>query len=297
MQHISIATRTTDPELVRIHQALANPILVDGRADLEVVLGGLLRAPATERTLDLIGHSTPNKSLLILGDWVIDAGSSTVTAFFRELAEQQVLARLGVTALRLLGCNTAQTGQGKATLRVLSEILGLPVYGTTEPIFVTHYAADGFRADFAHHLVEAAQVGHHEPTPTRKQINAGTVQLLDIDALPASSSTAPSGEWTHRMATEKQLGEILRHVRRNEGAEMPGLLSQPVCELIFPIATALYGRMQIVLDGQFVRVYPRTRGPGFVYPVSDVRAVLGAIAELPLAQRAQRNPSPYSRNT
>jgi hypothetical protein len=290
MHHISISSRTSDPELVRIHQTIATPILVEGRADLEVVLGGLLRMPSTARTLDLIGHSTPIKSLLVLGDWVIDAGSSTVTAFFRELAEQQVLTRLGVTALRLLGCNTAQTGQGKATLRVLSEILELPVYGTTEPTFASHYDERGFRDDFAHHLVEASQVGHHEPVPTRKQIGAGTVQTLDIDALPPSSSVAASGDWTHRMATEAQLGQILRYVRRNEGAEMPGLLSQPVCELIFPVATGRYGRMQVVLDGQFVRVYPRTHGSGFVYPVSDVRALMGAVAELPLAQRAQRTP-------
>lgn len=290
MQHISISTRSSDPELARVHLQLDTPILVDGRADLEVVLGGLLRLPATQRTLDLIGHSTPNKSLLMLGDWVIDAGSSTVTAFFRELADQQVLSRLGVTALRLLGCNTALTGQGKATLRALSEILELPVYGTTEMIFASHYDGRGFREDFADHLVEAREVAHHEATPTRKLIGAGTTQTLDIDALPAHSSVAPSGDWTHRMASEAQLGEILRHVRRNDGAEMPGLLSQPVCELIFPVATGLYGRMQIVLDGQFVRVYPRTRGPGFVYPISDVRAVLGAIAELPLAQRAQRTP-------
>lgn len=290
MHQISIATRSTDPELVRIHRVIGTPILVEGRADLEAALGGLLRMPATPRTLDLIGHSTPNKSLLTLGDWVIDAGSSTVTAFFRELAEQQVLSRLGVTALRLLGCNTAQTGQGKATLRALARILELPVYGTTEPIFASHYDEHGYRADFAHHLVEAATVDHHEPAPTRKLIGAGTVQSLDIDGLPASSSLAPSGDWTHRMATEAELGQILRHVSRSVGAEMPGLLSQPVCELIFPIATNQYGRMQVVLDGQFVRVYPRTRGPGFVYAVTDVRALMGLIAELPLAQRAQRTP-------
>src|SRR5262245_63720666 len=96
--HLSVITRHADYELARIQDIIEHKVLVDGRADLEEVFGHLLAAVADEptpKTLDLIGHSTPGQSLLMLGDWVLDAAKPTVTAFFRELADQEVLTRLG----------------------------------------------------------------------------------------------------------------------------------------------------------------------------------------------------------
>ena len=98
---ISIVCRSEDPELVRIRETIAHGLAIGGRADLETTLCALLEVgrPGVPKTLDLIGHSTSITSLLVLGDWVIDASSPTVTAFFRELAEQDVLTRLDVTAV------------------------------------------------------------------------------------------------------------------------------------------------------------------------------------------------------
>ena len=282
--HISILSRGDDAELRTIQETVANPMLVEGRSDLEVALGRLLAAelPPADRTLDLIGHSTPGTSLLLLGDWTIDAASSTVTAFFRELAELEVLARLGVRQVRLLGCRTAETGQGKTTLRVLSEILGIAVVGTTDLVFSSHYDAHGFRDEQQHHLVSAAELLSGELERAPRTRGPATAQTLDIDALPTALGRAKAGAWTHRLATEAQMGEVLRQVRRREGAAMPGLLSVPTCELVFPVATAQWARLQVVLDGEFVRVYPRAHGPGILYPVADPRALIAAIAELPL---------------
>src|SRR5262245_37273433 len=93
---LSVDTRHADSALSRIQGIIEHKALVDGRGDLEELLSYLLirqdglGAPAP-KTLDLIGHSTPGKSLLVLGEWVIDAASPTVVSFFRELAEQEVL--------------------------------------------------------------------------------------------------------------------------------------------------------------------------------------------------------------
>ncbi len=67
---LSIITRHADSEMSRIHSAIEHKVLVEGRAELEVVFGQLLecKGPRRPKTLDLIGHSTPSGSMLQLGD-------------------------------------------------------------------------------------------------------------------------------------------------------------------------------------------------------------------------------------
>ena len=79
-----------------------------------------------------------------------------VAGFFTTLARDQLLTRLHVTAVRLLGCETAVTDAGQRTLRMLSHTLGLPVFGTRKPLFKTHSNSAGFDPAFAHVLIEAA---------------------------------------------------------------------------------------------------------------------------------------------
>src|SRR5689334_20409953 len=116
--HLSVISSDADGEVGRIQELVATRVVVEGRGDLEALLGRLLAvgAPPTPRTLDLIGHATPDQGLLVLGGWVIDAASPRVRAFFRELAELEVLPRLGVHEVRLLGDRTAVTPAGRATL-------------------------------------------------------------------------------------------------------------------------------------------------------------------------------------
>src|SRR5258706_4088671 len=159
--HLSLITMHADYELARIQDMLEHRVLVDGRGDIEEVFGRLLSvAPAdpVPKTLDLIGHSTPGQSLLTLGDWVIDAGRPTVTAFFRELADHDVMGRLGVYAMRLLGCQTSDTAIGRSTICALAEVLGIEVLGTGHLIYSAHYDENGFRDDCCHALVCASDL-------------------------------------------------------------------------------------------------------------------------------------------
>jgi hypothetical protein len=67
---------------------------------------------------------------------------------------------------------------------------------------------------------------------------------------------------------------------------MPGLVAAPGCELALPSARpGWYHLVQIMLDGELVRVYPDPRAPGVVYPVSDPRALRHLVEQLPLARR------------
>jgi hypothetical protein len=62
---------------------------------------------------------------------------------------------LGITAVRLLGCETAVTEAGQRTLRLLSATLRLPVYGTSKPLLKSHSDAAGFHPAFSHLLLAA----------------------------------------------------------------------------------------------------------------------------------------------
>jgi hypothetical protein len=124
--------------------------------DLRAVLERLPDGPASPLTLDLIGHSTRDHHLLRLGDDRVDMLDAAVARFFRSVADERLLPRLGVVAVRLLGCETAVSNCGRRTLRLLSRTLGLPVFGATRPLMKSHYDERGFNPAFAQVLVEAS---------------------------------------------------------------------------------------------------------------------------------------------
>lgn len=271
--HLSLITRHADPELARIQDLIEHKVLVEGRGDLEELLGRLLGqdlAP-TPKTLDLIGHSTPDNALLTLGEWVIDTASSTVRAFFRELADLEVLPRLGVHALRLLGCQTADTKQARTTICELSEILRLEVLGTRQLLYAAHYDPHGFRCESEHLLTSSSQLRQDLGEASVSTDAARYPRLFDIDALPASPLATHRPPWPQRIATPEAARDLLRLVRRTAGAEMPGLLAQPSCEIALPSSQPdWYYLAQILLDGEFIRVYPDgAHKPGVVFAVDD----------------------------
>jgi hypothetical protein len=285
LPHLSVISRGEDPELGEIASRIDNKLFVDGRLELEELLGRLLAldAPITHKTLDLIGHSTAGQSLLVLGNWVIDAASPTVMAFFRELAEQEVLARLGVQAVRLLGCLTADTSHARSTLCTLAGILGVEVYGTTDLIFSAHYTHEGFASERRYLLVGASELREATRPAIDRHDARSYERVLDLDALPAVP-LAPR-PWPVKIASRDEASALLRLVRRRAGAIMPGLLTAPRCEVALPSAEpGRYYRAQVLFEGEFVRVYPDgAEEPGIVYPVEDAAALTRIVDRLPFA--------------
>ena len=286
-RHLSVITRHADAELARIQDTIEHGVLVDDRSDLERLLGELraIDHPVVPKTLDLIGHAAGDSSLLRLGNWVIDATSPTVTAFFRELADHEVLPRLGVYAVRLLGCQTAETEHGRATLCALSDLLGLEVYGTTELVFASHYDRHGFKEERDFLLLSSTEVRRRTRPQHALICGAPDPRTLDVDALPTTSLQAGERAWPQRIASGEAAGAILRLIRRGEGATMTGLLTAPRCEIALPAARAgAYHVAQILLDYQLIRVYPDgPEGDGVVYPVTDPHALRTIVDTLPSA--------------
>jgi hypothetical protein len=285
--HLSVITSRADDELARIQDVIENKVLVDGRGDLEELFGRLLAqrdgATCVPKTLDLIGHSNPGQSLLVLGDWVIDASRTSVTAFFRELLDNDVLPRLGIHSMRLLGCHTADTEDGRKTICELSNILGLEVYGTRHLIYSAHYDRDGFRDDCTHALVCSSDLRRDVVEPSVAMAGEPYPRMLDIDSLPTTPLPAREHTWPFCIANADAARNILKLVRRSHGAHMPGLLAVPNCEIALPSARPnWYHLAQVLLDGEFLRVYPDgNQKPGVVFPVDDPRALRGLLAALP----------------
>lgn len=137
------------PRCVDMHHA-------SSLAELRAVLERHLDDATTPRSLDLIGHSTRDHHLLRLGSTPIDMLNPAVARFFGAIAQEGLLPRLQVGAVRLLGCETAVTEAGQRTLRMLAQTVRLPVYGTVKPLVKSHSNARGFDPAFTGILVEAS---------------------------------------------------------------------------------------------------------------------------------------------
>lgn len=281
-QSLSLITRDADDQLRRIRDVLSQRVMVDGRADVEHVLSNLSRdasSPAPT-TLDLIGHSTPDRSLLILGDWVVDGTSAKVLSFFRGLVDEGVFARLGITAIRLLGCETATSSSGRLTLVALSDLTELEVFGTSMMINETSYAADGFHNDAV--LVSSSELRHEPALTLVKRGGEPFQRVLDIETLPASP-LGPRPSYPRRLAELASARAVVSLIRRAEGAQMPGAFGVPTCEIGLPSNKPNWWHLvQVLLDGEFVRVFPDGEDrPGVLFPVSDAKQLRELIATLP----------------
>lgn len=274
---LSIISAEPDPDLDAIAAAIHHSVRVADRVELESLLGGLLDAtshvPAAPKTLDLIGHSTSDGHLQ-LGTWTLDIAHPTLPAFLQELAQHDVLARLGIRAIRLLGCNTSGTERGRETMYGLAERLGVEVYGTPYLLYHAHYDAAGFRADF---LLTPASALRSAASPIAEL--TPWPRLFDLDALPAEPLTELSAPAV--VASPIASARILRLIRRTAGGQLaqrarlgPGLALPSPQPGRYCLAHMLY-------DGEFLQFYPDgPRAPGVVYPVDDAPLLRSLVGEL-----------------
>lgn len=285
--HLSVISAEPDHELDRIAGRITASVRVGGRAELDALFGRLLAArngaeAIAPKTLDLLGHATARTSLLRLGDWVIDAQSPAVAAWARALAADDVLPRLGIHAVRLLGCQTAGTEAARATLCALSDLLGIEVHGSNHLLYEVHYDEHGFRDIWAFMLVGASAL--RRAARERAQVPEAErgVRTLVLDALPADPLGPSATAWPRRVATAGAAREILPLIRRDAGAPMPGLRAPPLCELALPAAApGAYHLVDVLFDGAFVRCYPDGAAePGVVYPVDDAPRLRRILDEL-----------------
>jgi hypothetical protein len=190
--------------------------------------------------------------------------------------------------VRLLGCATGDTAQGRWTICTLADILGVPVYGTKDLIYSVHYDAAGFATEREYVLVSNRDLEGEPIDPRPLARPSARPRSLDVDSLPSATLQARS-PWSVRLATAQEGSRLLALVRRQAGAEMPGLLAEPSCEVLLPAGQpGQYHSLQVLLDGEFVRVYPEgADAPGLLYPVDDPFELKALVERLPAAPLAR----------
>lgn len=287
---LSMVSAEPDDGLDAVARIIQPSVRIAGPEELDAALQRLIAASdstgvVAARTLDLIGHSAAATSQLRLGDWVIDAARPEVAAFFRGLAARGVLPQLGIRALRLLGCGTASTADGRATICALADILGVEVHGTALVLYDVHYGEHGFRDAWAFLLVSSSALRRaaveHAPIARDRRWPS----TLELDQLPALPLEPRGAHGTRRVATVTAAREILQLIRRDAGAPMPGPAAAPLSELALPSATpGSYHVAEVLCDGGFVRFYPDgPAAPGVAYPVDDAPRlcrIIDALADL-----------------
>ena len=132
-----------------------NTTIVRSLSEVRQALDAHAARPPAAVTVDLLGHSTRDHKLLRMGGTVIDALDPRVRRFFEEIERSRVLQTMNAVSLRLLGCETGVSPSGLRTLRMLAEILGLPVFGSRKRLSKTHHTAAGFNPLFGSVLVVA----------------------------------------------------------------------------------------------------------------------------------------------
>jgi hypothetical protein len=291
LRTLTIASRGTDPEIARVHSRMKHAVVVDGRGDLEELFGRLLvvgdrKGPRVTRTIDFVGHTTAEQQLVQLGDWLLDGSRSSVTAFFRELADHEVLQRLGIVALRLIGSGTARTPAGITTLHTLSRILSLEVFGTQSVMHAAYFDAEGYRHDMRHLLTSATDL-REVSDESYQPVYGSSPRGLDLDALPALPLHAPAEmPIPLRVVPEAMARDLLQLISRHDPFALPGLLSMPSVELALPSSRpGLYHRLQVVLGTMFVRSYPDAKGPSVMYPIVEPAALRSMIDKMPIVAR------------
>jgi hypothetical protein len=282
---LSMVSATPDDGLDGIARIIASSLRIGGPDALDAALQRMLAAGDRDeleepKTLDLIGHSAAPTSQLRLGDWVIDLACPEVAEYFRGLAQRGVLPRLGIHAVRLLGCGTASTACGRATICALADILRVKVYGTTQLLYDVHYDESGFRDVWAFLLVAADELRTTEHA--RSAPDPRWPRTLALDELPALP-LEPRRARTQRVATASAAREILQLIRRDAGAPMPGPAAAPISELALPSETpGTYHVAEVLCDGDFVRFYPDgLAAPGVAYPVDDGPLLCRIVDALP----------------
>jgi hypothetical protein len=242
-----------DAFLTRIAATVDGVVVVGGRAEVERAFTNLTTT-SVGTTLDLIGHSTMPQALLQLGDWVIDARDPGVMGVFAGLAA--LVPELAIDGVRLLGCNTATTAEGRETIVALAECLGIEVFGVAGPISPEHFDARGFDPGWRFLLRRSSELGATLP---RHEV---------VRPVPASP---------RRFASADEARRILALVRETEGAPI-ARPAHPTCELVLPGASGV--RVLGVVHGDTFLQQAEDHGRALAFPVSDpaaLRSIIDAI--------------------
>jgi len=270
LPHISVAG-LEEPAALAEQPVIAGLARVDSLVGLHRLLTDLVRiAPTHAATLDLIGPST-GTGVLQLGRSAIDATNPAVLDLFEAIGEEQLVHRLAIRAVRLLGARTATEQLGQDTLRRLRQFLGVPVLGTTSLLSRTSFGEHGLDRALDNELVD------DRAAPARKPVvlptTAPRTRPFGFDAVGIVKESALLPVTWPRFVVPRgfDLKTLTNQIRAGDGQALPGLLALPRCELLIPAGRMLgeerFRVLEVLFNWELVRVQGPTLPEAATYPV------------------------------
>jgi hypothetical protein len=226
--------------------------------------------------VDLVGHSTPINRYLKLGNWILDPIEAERLASYMPASVKRV---------RLIGCETAKTREGRAAVEALTQ-RGLLAYGTINRVYTTHFDKNGVKRiggpglrEFLPGAAHTPPLSPAPPSPVPPGDNASSLPATVIHApgvtVPHAHPTVPRPlAWLgrralsvitaafavvcwlfwHVFASHKVPHRWIWCLLSPSGTEMPGLLTEPL--LIYEITSGQkLWTLEILFDFKYARFY------------------------------------------
>jgi hypothetical protein len=253
-------------------QASINGLVrVDSIAGLHRFLVDLTRTPpAHAASLDLIGSSM-GTGVLRLGRSTIDATVPEVLDVFEAIGQEQLLPRLGIRVVRLVGARTATEQVAQDTLRRLRQFLGVPVLGTTSLVTRDDFTEDGFDRSLDCAFVDDRGAGGPRK-PVVLPPATTPARSFGFDAIGiVRESALPKVPWPRFVVPRTFDLRQLSNQVRDAGHAIPGLLALPRCELLLP-AGRMAGEerfrvIEVLFNWELIRIHGPSLPGGAIYPV------------------------------
>jgi hypothetical protein len=267
--------------------------VVDGETDWPAASGGDRAEVEAQRrrlarelfdgaeVVDLVGHSTPRSCCLRLGDWVLDPAEAARLASYMPKS---------VKIVRLIGCSTATTEEGRAAAAAFARG-GLQAFGTLNRVYTTHFDRNGVKRG-----IEAPPLLGFFPDGRGSFHTSGPT--ADGGRARGPLAWVRRGAWWVIAVLHGLFLRVLRAhgtprsrisgLLRSEGVAMPGLLTDPL--LTFAIASgAETWTLEILFDFEYARFYSSASSAAERDLVYEIRGS-GWIARTPLEAYLERAP-------
>jgi hypothetical protein len=236
-------------------------------------------------SVDLVAHSTSAGQLLMFGTWEIRA-NDTLKRFCQRVRHHLGSRRVTDVSVRLIGCGTAGTSEGKKALAMMERELKMPVLGTATLVMAKHFSPDGYTGGFL------VRDGATKRRP--ESVRAVLWQLpsdLEIPRPDPKDFLPPHEDPALAAFLERVFAALGSVVEMNRAFQAPGLLLQPLTSVVLPATTRSLEerpselphrllRMDVLFDVRLLRIWPMNDGQGVIYQIRNRAALLEQLRAL-----------------
>jgi hypothetical protein len=233
--------------------------------------------------VDLVGHSTPIKCCLKLGDWVLDSVAAERLASFLPGSVQIV---------RLIGCCTASTEEGRAAVAAFTQRCR-EAYGTLNKVYSTHFSKNGLKKGIGAPPMRgffpaASALDPHPPLRGAREEQRSRGLLVWSGRRPWKAILRLYRRIRRLLPSREDPRPRILGLLHPEITSMPGLLTEPL--LVFKVTSrSVTWTLEILFDFEHARFYASLGAAEDRDLTYQIRG-FGQVAKTPLEAYLERGP-------